>query len=73
MNPKIISRRGFLKDLGSAAALPFIIPASALGRGRRPAPSERINMGFIGMGSMGIHNLRGFIEKPMSKYWQYAM
>jgi len=58
------SRRRFLKGLGSAAAFPVIIPASALGRGRRPSPSERINMGFIGMGSMGIYNLQGFIEKP---------
>ena len=64
MVPKIVSRRSFLKHLGSAATLPLIIPASALGRGQRPAPSERINMGFIGMGSMGMHNLRGFIEKP---------
>ncbi|MCY4159597.1 MAG: Gfo/Idh/MocA family oxidoreductase [Bacteroidetes bacterium] len=60
----MVSRRHFVKSLASAAALPIVIPASALGRSHRPAPSERINMGFIGMGSMGMHNLRGFIEKP---------
>ncbi len=64
MKSRTFTRRSFLKGMGGAAALPVIIPASALGRGHRPAPSERINMGFIGMGSMGINNLRGFIEKP---------
>jgi hypothetical protein len=34
---------------GSVAA-PWIIPSSALGRGKTPAPSERINMGAIGLG-----------------------
>jgi len=61
---KRLNRRNFLKGLGSVVTLPVIVPASALGRGNRPAPSERITMGFIGMGSMGMHNLRGFIEKP---------
>ena len=46
-----------------AAALPTIIPASALGSGPLPAPSDRITMGFIGMGSMGMGNLNGFIQK----------
>jgi len=60
----MFSRRNFLKTVGSASALPFIVPASALGRDSRPAPSERITMGFIGMGSMGMYNLEGFIAKP---------
>ena len=64
MTSKSVSRRNFLKGLSAAAALPIIVPASALGRGNRPAPSDRIAMGFIGMGSMGMNNLRGFIEKP---------
>lgn len=64
MKSKIVSRRNFLKGFGSVAALPLIIPASALGRDHRPAPSERITMGFIGMGSMGMYNLQGFIAKP---------
>ena len=50
--------------LAAGTALPSIIPASALGRGGFTAPSDRITMGFIGMGSMGMNNLRGFIEKP---------
>ena len=62
-----IDRRTFVQRLGllaGAAAVPSIIPASALGRGRIAPPSDRITMGFIGMGSMGMNNLRGFIQKP---------
>ncbi len=66
MSSRSLNRRQFVQRVAlatSAAALPTIIPASALGRGRRPAPSDRITMGFIGMGSMGMNNLRGFISK----------
>lgn len=58
------SRRAFIKTvLGTAAgtlAAPWIIPARALGMQGRPAASERIVLGFIGVGSMGMGNLRGF-------------
>ena len=60
----MVSRRNFLKGLGALSALPIILPASALGRTHRPAPSDRIQMAFIGMGSMGMYNLRGFIQMP---------
>lgn len=62
-----INRRRFVKRIGLAAGiagLPSIIPASALGRAGRPAPSDRIVMGFIGLGSMGTGDLQGFISKP---------
>lgn len=54
------SRRQFLKTAAAVAA-PTLIPASALGLAGRPAPSERINMGFIGVGSQGSGNLNNFI------------
>src|SRR6186713_1173118 len=57
------SRRRFLKQsatlLGAAIAMPTIIPASALGRGGARAPSERIAMGFIGLGGQGTGHLLG--------------
>src|SRR6186713_1727912 len=57
------SRRRFLKQsatlLGAAIAMPTIIPASALGRGGARAPSERITMGFIGVGGQGSGHLLG--------------
>lgn len=53
-----LSRRQFL---GTAAALaaPLILPAPALGRGGLRAPSERITMGFIGLGGQGTGHLLG--------------
>jgi predicted dehydrogenase len=60
---KQLSRRQFLRNsaaLGAAAlAAPTVIPASALGRNGSTAPSERINMGFIGLGGQGSHHLVG--------------
>ncbi len=55
-----LSRRTFLKNttaLVALAAAPAIVPASVLGRGGQPAPSDRINLGIIGCGSMGTSNL----------------
>lgn len=58
-----INRRRFLRQsataLGAAIAAPTIIPASALGRGGARAPSERITMGFIGVGGQGGGHLLG--------------
>ncbi len=56
------SRRTFLKTAGAAAAAlaaPMFIPASVLGRGGATAPSERIAMGFIGLGGQGSGHLMG--------------
>ncbi len=55
-----VSRRQFLRTTGTAAAvlaIPTIIPGSALGANGTTAPSERINLGIIGCGSMGVSNL----------------
>ncbi|MEW6743286.1 MAG: Gfo/Idh/MocA family oxidoreductase [Planctomycetota bacterium] len=59
-----ISRREFVKRAAAAVAFPTIVPASALGLARRVAPSNRIVMGFIGVGSQGTSNMQGFLEKP---------
>jgi len=59
---KGFSRREFLKV---AAAAPCIIASTALGAGDRPAPSNRITVGFIGVGGQGVsRNLRGFLSQP---------
>jgi len=47
-----MTRRSFVSRAAAAAAFPTIIPASALGRGERPAPSERITLGCIGGGGI---------------------
>jgi hypothetical protein len=58
-----ITRRRFLHQtttaLGAAFAAPAIVPASALGRAGARAPSERITMGFIGVGGQGSGHLLG--------------
>lgn len=57
-----LSRRQFLK--GAAAAVvagPSIIPASALGRDGRAAPSGRIHVGLIGSGPQGVGDMRNIL------------
>jgi hypothetical protein len=58
-----LTRRRFLRKtagaLGAAVALPTLIPASALGRAGARAPSDRITMGFIGVGGQGGGHLLG--------------
>ncbi|MHC4624972.1 MAG: twin-arginine translocation signal domain-containing protein, partial [Planctomycetota bacterium] len=62
-----INRRGFLRTAaGTAAAaigFPYLIPSSALGKAGTVAPSNRIAMGAIGVGSMGSGDMRGFLRK----------
>ena len=58
------SRRKFLASSAAAAAAPWIVPASALGRAGRPAPSERVTLGIIGCGGMGISNMEQFMGLP---------
>ena len=60
---KRISRRVFLQGgavVGSTLALPMIVPNSVFGAS---APSEKIVMGAIGVGSMGRGDLNGFLHK----------
>ena len=62
-----LSRRRFLQQAAAAGAvigLPAIIPASALGAEGRPAPSNRITVGAIGVGGQGNGNLGGFLGDP---------
>lgn len=58
---KKLTRRHFLKGVLASIALPTIIPATAIGGGGRPAPSERIVMGCIGMGGQGRGDMGGFM------------
>jgi hypothetical protein len=58
-----VSRRHFLRQtatvIGAAVAAPTIIPASALGRNGLVPPSERLTMGFVGLGGQGSGHLFG--------------
>ena len=59
-------RRQFLrKTLAAGAALPVLSPARSLAAAGVPPPSERIALGFIGLGSHGIGvNLKSFLNEP---------
>jgi len=61
------NRRQFLKTAlgtGAALAVPQLIPAAALGRDGGFAPSERIVVGGIGIGSRGSYDLGCFLAQP---------
>ena len=57
---RLLDRRQFLAaGAAVAVAAPNLIPASALGRDGHAPPSERIGMGFIGLGGQGTGHLLG--------------
>src|SRR5579864_2186399 len=66
------TRREFLKKAGAATGaafgVPFIITSSALGNSQRPAASDRIVMGGIGIGNMGSGDQRGYVERRDVQY-----
>ena len=67
MNANTCSRRRFLQHagiIGSALALPTIVPASALGQN---APSKRVALGHIGVGGQGGGLLNGFLGLPQGQ------
>ena len=62
------SRRDFIKTAGAAAAAPYVITSAALGNADRPAASERIVMGGIGIGNMGRGDLGAFLGRNDVQY-----
>jgi hypothetical protein len=61
-------RRAFLKATAASVALPYLIPASALGNGGNAAPSNRIVMAGIGLGNMGGGDLESFLGRDDVQY-----
>jgi predicted dehydrogenase len=58
-----LTRRDFLQRTAAAAA-PCVVPACVFGSGASVAPSERITLGFIGVGMMGRGHVRCFAYYP---------
>ena len=60
------NRRQFLKrsaGIASAAyGFPYLVPGSALGKDGHVAPSDRVNLGSIGVGSMGKGDMKGLMR-----------
>ena len=61
-----LSRRCLLRRSVVAAA-PLFIPAAVLGKTAVPAPSNRINLGLVGLGSMGLRHVQGFLQESDSR------
>ncbi len=60
-----LSRRGFARAAGVTSwAVPAIVSARALGREAPAAASERITLGFIGMGTMNRYHLGALLKRP---------
>ena len=55
-----ITRRSFLATASAGVAAPLILDGQLLGQNAQ-APSNRINLGFIGIGMMGRGHLGGFL------------
>ncbi len=62
------NRREFLKTAATAVAVPYFVSAGALGAGGRPAASERIVMGGIGIGNMGSGDQEAFLGRREVQY-----
>jgi len=67
-----MNRRHFLKKTRAVAAgafaLPYFVPASALGLDGSVAPSNRITVGLIGAGDRGMHVMKeGFLPSTKAR------
>ncbi len=61
--PKNMSRRDFITNTATAAALSFtIVPSTVLGGKDKTAPSDKINVGIIGVGGQGINDMKRLLE-----------
>ncbi len=56
-----ITRRSFVRSAAAVAAVPTFVPLTALGDVTKTAASERITLGFIGMGTQNRHHLGDFL------------
>src|SRR5262245_56073926 len=56
-----VSRRTFLKGTAAAAAIPWLIPQLGKSDEKNPPASERIAIGFIGVGTMNRGHLGYFL------------
>jgi predicted dehydrogenase len=64
---RTLSRRDFLATAAAVAA-PMVVPATCFGGGGRAAPSERINVGGIGLGGRARGTLPDFLAEKDLQY-----
>ena len=56
------SRRQLFTRAAATGVSPLIVRSAALGKDGAVAPSERINLGFIGLGTLGPIHLKAFLS-----------
>ncbi|MGD0091686.1 MAG: Gfo/Idh/MocA family oxidoreductase [Planctomycetota bacterium] len=61
---KGLTRRAFLGRTAGALAAPTVITSFSLAGEDRPAPSNRITVGMVGVGGEGTKNLHAFLGQP---------
>ncbi|HOX37501.1 MAG TPA: Gfo/Idh/MocA family oxidoreductase [Candidatus Brocadiia bacterium] len=61
---KAITRRGFLKSAAAFAGAPYFISSNALGAPGRAPASDRLVIGFIGVGKMGKGVMGNALGQP---------
>jgi len=58
-----LSRRNFIKKTGSVLAGISIVPRYVLGGAGKVSPSEKVSIGYIGVGSQGVRVLTDFLRQ----------
>jgi hypothetical protein len=58
-----LNRRAFL-DASAAITAAAVVPRDVLGGAKHVAPSQRINIGFVGCGTQGFRQLMPALENP---------
>lgn len=66
MSQRRQSRRRFLTQAASAVAAPLILPRHVLGGTAKEAPSDRVGLGFVGVGNQGMNNLRRHYDRVVA-------
>jgi len=59
---KPFPRRAFIKSMLAAGAAPWFVPAHLVGAGGQAAPSNKINLGVVGVGAQGRTDLQDFLR-----------
>ncbi len=59
-----VSRRKFIGQAGTAAIGFSIVPQRVLGGVGYVAPSDKVNIAFIGVGSQGLRVMLHFLQQP---------
>ncbi len=62
MKHRPITRRTFSKAVIAATVAPTIVPSQVWGNESTPPPSERLNVGIIGLGGIGMGHVGRFLQ-----------